>query len=241
MEHSELATMAKLENKHWWYLGRRIIIEKLLIRGIRSELSTEVLEIGAGTGGNFEMLSNFGKYTGIEPSEFALNLMKKEARESVEKKSIEDLHIDQKKYDLIALFDVLEHIRDDTWALNRIYEKLSNGGRLIITVPAYQFLWSKHDEVHHHFRRYTKNNLEKKIKDAGFTVIESSYFNFILFPVALVLRIVSKLFESVASIGGGEVNPFLNRLFINILRVEAKLMALFPLPFGLSIIVLCRK
>ena len=160
MDRSVYDRMDRLEADHWWFVARRAVIETIIDRLIPLSEGSTILEAGCGTGGNLRMLQSLAQLHAFEYDE--------EARRRAEAKS--DLIIPHgalpdhvpnrgRDYDLIALFDVLEHIGDDTASLKSLSEHLSDAGRILVTVPAYQWLWSRHDERHHHFRRYSKAGL----------------------------------------------------------------------------------
>ena len=190
--------MNEIELNHWWFVGRRRILKEIILStGLKEELS--ILEIGCGTGGNLSMLSSLGKLTAVE--------MDLKASEVAKRKNIHktndikvlvgslpnNMPTIENKFDLICMFDVLEHIQEDKEALIKIKSYLKESGRLIITVPAYQWLYGHHDEYLHHKRRYSKKELIKAAIHSGYKINRITYFNTILFPIALVVRVYEKI------------------------------------------------
>ena len=155
MRESEFHEMANMENSHWWYVGRRSILQSFLSK-LNLSNEAKILEIGCGTGANIELLNKFGSVSILEPNKFALNYLDKKKLKIANIK-IGDCPNDliyKKKFDLVCLFDVLEHIDEDERTLNKISNILKLNGYIFLTVPAYQWLWSGHDERLMHKRRY---------------------------------------------------------------------------------------
>ena len=153
---------------------------------------------------------------------------------------ITNLSFPNNSFDLVTAFDVFEHLEDDQKGLEEAFRVLKKGGFLLLTVPAYSWLWSFHDESLGHKRRYTKQELEKKVKKAGFKILKSSYLiSSFLFPIAL-FRFIQRLFR-VKGQSYVILPKFLNVLLAEILKLEALLLQFCNLPFGVSLILLGRK
>ena len=185
---------AKVEDKHWWFVGRRMIIDKI-IRQLNLEQHSKIFEAGCGTGGNLNMLARYGEVSAMELDEIACQFANERKVTKVKLGSLPDHIPFSEEYDLIVILDVLEHIDDDLGAAIALNSRLKPGGWLLITVPAYQFLWSKHDEINHHKRRYTLRNLKQVIKKSGYSVHYSSYFNSFLFPVVAGVRLLKNVLK----------------------------------------------
>src|SRR5207249_11529795 len=157
MDPSMYRSFAELhESRHWWFVGRRRILASVLEETLRGRRSLRILDIGCGTGGMVPLLSAFGRVTAIDPAEAAIRY----SREKYGRKA-EFLQVDFPReappageYDLVTLFDVLEHLDDDREALRKAVSLLHREGRMVLTVPAHRFLWSPHDEINRHRRRY---------------------------------------------------------------------------------------
>lgn len=146
-----------------------------------------------------------------------------------------------RSFDLVTLFDVLEHFEDDGAAL-AIYERLNSGGYVVLTVPAFRFLWSEHDDLAHHQRRYTKRELQDTLEKAGFRIVRLSYFNFFLFPVVAVARLAKKFL----GINTGATDFFMpsapiNSLLASLFSAERYFLRYINFPFGVSIIAIAQK
>lgn len=242
MENELFDEMYKVETQHWWFVARRKIIENV-IGQLKLEKHSSILDAGCGNGDNLSMLSKYGDVVAMEREDAALE--KAQARDigKVYKGELPNqIHDDiQKDKDLIVLLDVLEHIDDDAGSLSALGNVINNNGSLVLTVPAYQFLWTSHDEQHHHKRRYTVNQLRKLIESNGWKVSYISYFNTLLFPLALIDRIKQKLFSSGENEGLKMPPVFINALFEKIFSFESKFIGKIVFPFGLSIIVVAKK
>jgi SAM-dependent methyltransferase len=235
---------AAVEARHWWFVGRRRIVEQV-IRQLNLPKNAKILEAGCGTGGNLTMLARYGQISAMELDETACQLANERQVTTVKRGSLPDEIPFTTQYDLIVILDVLEHLDDDLAALQALYRKLNSHSWLLITVPAYQFLWSYHDEINHHKRRYTLKNLKRVVKQAGYTVCYASYFNTWLFPLVAGVRLLKKIFKmdhpSVDSsdliLPGKIVNKFLTFLFAS----ERYFMNRISLPFGVSVVLLAQK
>jgi len=237
--------MERVENHHWWFVGRRAIVRNTLARTApsRGAVGLRILDAGCGTGGNLRMLSEFGQVTGLEYEPIAADLARRRGKwEIVEGALPNDVPFRSERFDLIVMTDVLEHIDDDVGALKSIRALLAPGGRILLTVPAFQFLWSNHDLHHHHKRRYNKASLRSTIANAGLEVVTLSYFNFWLFPLVAAARLLAPRSskaapESLLRIPPAPVNGALAALFGG----ERFLLNRTSLPFGVSLIAVLQE
>jgi SAM-dependent methyltransferase len=241
MERVVFDRMAELDQLHWWFVARRRILAEVIRRVVKPPKRARLLEVGCGTGHNFAMLKKFGRLDACELDYCARALATKRLRRKVEEAKLPDLSMfERNSYDLVALLDVLEHVRGDVASLRAIHRRLKPGGAMVLTVPANPWMWSAHDAAHHHFRRYTKRQLAKVLRDAGFEVQLLSYFNTLLFPLIAAARIVGKIAGREAaddSLPSGPVNAALDKIF----GLEAGLLARVPMPFGVSLIAVARR
>jgi len=169
------------------FLGRRAIVQKLLRTWMPPDKSRRILDVGCGTGAMLEMLQEFGKVEGLESSSAALQHCRNRLGSKVElhEGSLPGGLPEDRRYDVITAFDVLEHIQDSAAALSQVRQALAPTGYFVCTVPAHQFLWGPHDVINHHFRRYGRTQLVEELTLAGFRVRWISYFNSVLFaPIA---------------------------------------------------------
>lgn len=235
MEHEAYIEMHSIEQDHWWYRARRNLLTKILDLHCQS-LST-ILEVGSGTGGNVHMLEKLGTLTCLEIEPLAIELSKTRNHNKSTRFYSGFLpggtsSIENKIFDLICMFDVLEHIEDRIGALQALHEHMGSSSTLFITVPSYQWMWAPHDERLHHKRRYTRKRLIDDLKGAGFEVIDVGYFNTLLFPVAVISRFFGKLTRT--NPGEKTPTPWINDLLLRIFNLEVHTVGSSLHMFGLS-------
>ena len=230
--------MADTESHHWWFCGRRNLMSSL-IENFNLPNGARILDVGCGTGGNLQMLSRFGHVSAIEMDSEAraIALEKTEGRFDIRLgKCPNEIPFSTERFDLICLFDVLEHIDADLETLIAIKSFLSKGGRILITVPANPWLWGIHDTFLHHKRRYSLSELSKKVHWAGFRPTTISYFNTLLFPLAVLARLKDRLFRHQSASGSSVPPLYVNRLFSGIFGLERFIIGKYNMPFGVSIV-----
>lgn len=230
--------MAAHDTTHWWYRARRDILADYLTRWGGLPADARILEIGCGTGHNLPMLAQFGEIDAIEIDETARAKASERLGKAVGTSPLPELvGVEPGSYDLVAVLDVIEHVEDDVAALEAIATALKPGGRILITVPAHQWMWSAHDVVNHHKRRYSKAGFAALLAKAGLQGRKLGYFNSLLFPVAVAARFAGKLMGKDDSDDSPPPKP-LNTLFEGIFRLERHMVGRVPLPPGLSLIAL---
>lgn len=241
MEPQAYRDMARLQSVHWWYRARRRIIASRLSR-LALPASSRILEIGAGPGGNLDMLSRFGRVHAVETDAYARDYAQSAFPAlPIEAGRLPDgLPFENLRFDLITMFDVLEHIEDDTAALTAVKDRVQPNGALVVTVPAYQWMWSTHDTHLHHFRRYTARRLSSALTASGWALDYISYFNTLLFPVAVAARLFDRLAQRGAVTGAESPPPAVNAVLHGVFSSEEHLLRLTRLPFGLSLICVAR-
>lgn len=230
--------MAQYDSQHWWYLARRDIIASVIERKITLPADARLLEIGCGTGHNLPMLSRFGNVDAVEIDEEARRVASQRLGREVYSAPLPTLEgIEAGKYDLVALLDVLEHVEADVDALKSIVKRLRPGGRILVTVPAFPFLWSAHDVVNHHYRRYTRASLTKVLGDAGLTLSMLSWFNSILFPCVATARLWGKMRHKDDSDDALPAPP-VNRMLRRVFGIERHLIGRIPMTPGVSLMAI---
>ncbi|MBA2125887.1 methyltransferase [Hyphomicrobium methylovorum] len=240
MEQFAYREMAEAENAHWWFVGRRKIIESVLA-GLELPKSASILEVGAGTGGNLSLLQRFGHVQAMELDAYARDFANKRSGVLVVEGRLPDnLPFEEKQFDLICLFDVLEHVKPDVESLKAISRLLKPDGRIVITVPAYQWMWSEHDVTLHHFRRYSVATLQQTLSAAALQSERLTHFNALLFPLALIVRAANSIFKSSRSPGTKMPSPLVNALLLKVFSSERHILRFGGLPFGLSLLAIAK-
>ena len=197
--------------------------------------------MGCGTGKNMEELSAFGDVFGIDSSAEAVAYCRTRGQFGVRKGSTYNSGFSANSFDLITLLDVLEHT-DDHKTLTEVKRLLVSGGNVLITVPAFSWLWSRWDEVLHHRRRYNKKMLEVLLEREGFELVKSSYlYSFLVVPAFLIRWIKTLSYNKSYSSDFKLTLPIINKLMVLICDMERTLMMKFSIPFGTSLVVLARK
>ena len=234
-----LDALAAAEDKHWWFVGRRRVIARIITA---SQLATpaQILDIGCGPGGNLAMLSGFGEVSACELDDRVRVLAVSRGFRVVAGGELPGtLPFGDERFNLITMLDVLEHTSDDLAALQSVHARLAPGGWVVITVPAFQWLWSAHDEGSHHFRRYTRAQLMDVLGRAGFGEMRASYFNFWLFPLAVAAKWLNR--RPSKKVPGLSVPPgWINAVFTFLLGSEAAGAARQGWPWGVSVIAWAR-
>ena len=246
MQPHTYAIMREVEDKHWWYVGRRRIIADFVRRicdQLRAEGKSEarILDIGCGTGGNLETLSKFGRAEGVDISTEALDFCRARGLNNVRQGAAETLPYESESFDLVTGLDVVEHLDDDVAGLREMRRVLRTGGRMLLFVPAFMFLWGVQDDVSHHRRRYTLPELKGKLQQAGMTVERASYANISFFGPILVGRLFMRATglrpASENNINVGAFNGLFGRLF----GAETWWLNRMSFPFGVSIICVAKR
>jgi SAM-dependent methyltransferase len=181
----------RAEDRHWWYRGRRSVLERV-VADLRLPADARILDAGCGSGRNMVDFARHGAVTGIELSETSVCLARARGAGEVVEGSVLEMPFDDGGFELAASLDVIEHLEDDLGALRELRRVVAPGGALLVTVPAYQWLWSGHDEINHHHRRYTRRSLQRIGEQAGWQQVRTTYFNSLLLPAAILLRVLDR-------------------------------------------------
>jgi len=234
----------KNEKTHWWYCARREIVLSLLDLSLENMRKLKMIDFGCGTGAMLETLSEFGEVTGVDFSDKALEYCKSKFDGKLLQVNLNEKILLEDKYDIAVAMDVLEHLDDDYTGLCNMKNALINGGNLIITVPAFMFMWSAHDDNNFHKRRYTAKNLKQLLLKAGFEIKYLSYYNFWIFPIVAFLRVFFNLFKfnKNSEAENKKSNKFVNGLLYRIFKSEKLFVSRnISLPFGVSLITVAKK
>ena len=244
MQQHTYAIMNRVEDSHWWYVGRRLILESFLeqiVQKIRnSQSAIRILDVGCGTGGNLEMLAKFGAAEGVDVSDDALEFCKRKGLKA-HKGLAESLPFDDESFDVVTALDVVEHLDDDVAGLNEMYRVLRRGGKTLIFVPAFMWLWGVQDDVSNHRIRYTKKQITERLQQAGFEIERATYANISFFAPILAGRTLMKL-TGIKPESENNVNvTALNGVFGKIFGAERFFLKNFNFPFGVSIVIIAKK
>ncbi len=182
----------RAEDRHWWYRGRRTVLSRA-IADLGLPRPARVLDAGCGSGRNMVELARLGPVTGVELSKTSVLLARAREAGDVIEGSVLAMPFDSASFDLAVSLDVIEHLQEDVDALRELRRVVAPGGSLLVTVPAYGWLWSGHDEINHHHRRYTRRSLQLAAEQAGWKQTRTTYFNSLLLPVAILLRALDRL------------------------------------------------
>jgi SAM-dependent methyltransferase len=230
-----------LEDRHWWFEGRRAVIWALLGHA-QLPHPARVLDVGCGTGRNLQEFAPLGEITGIEPSASAVEFCHARGLKNAQQATVEHLPFEDETFDVAFAFDVLEHLDDDVAGLAEIKRVVKPDGWFVATVPAYRWMWSSHDEAHHHRRRYTRLELVERVVSAGWRPVFASYFNTILLPAIAAVRVFHRALAGQAGTDYDLTSGGLNRALGAPMRLEARLIARgIRLPAGVSIGIACRS
>jgi SAM-dependent methyltransferase len=259
----------EVEDTHWWFLGRRAVFLRVLDRYLGGAgdgaAPRRVLDFGCGTGTMMPHLERYGEVEGADADEQAVAMCRRRGLERVTHVGAPPLPFEDGRFGLVTALDVIEHTDDDLGLLRELFRVTRPGGLLLVSVPAYRWLWGPQDEISHHGRRYVAREVSERVRAAGFAIRHQSYFNTLLFPPVAAVRLLRLGGRAGARAGAGasagpgpgaggsgargelrsdfeltkpgRVNDVLARVF----AAEAPLVERFRLPFGVSILALAER
>ncbi|HJU94044.1 MAG TPA: methyltransferase domain-containing protein [Pyrinomonadaceae bacterium] len=242
MEHT-YPILFRVEQSHWWHIGRRKILASFVEDICRrvTDRRPRILDVGCGTGANLIMLSKYGDAEGVDISEDALAFCRERGLDKVRLGAGEALPYEDATFDLVTAFDVVEHMDDDLAGLSEMQRVLRPGGRALLFVPTFMFLWGVQDDVSHHRRRYRLPHLRRVLEQAGFEIERTTYANITFFLPILLMRKLMRLTgiktESENNINVPALNGVLGRMF----GAESWFLRYMNLPFGVSGLCVAKK
>ena len=231
--------MAEMEDSHWWYRSRRQIVSELIVRLVPPH--SDIVDFGAGTGGTASLLRELGySVVAADISEEALEACRMRGLVTV---NVKEERLRDSSADCVLAGDVLEHVSDDVALLVSLRRSLRPGGLLVVTVPAFEFLWSGEDYVSEHVRRYTRKTLKRRLSLAGLSSVKCSYFNTLLFPVIASVTITKRLVFP-REMYRSDVAPLLewqNEMLYRLFAFERHLLRWMTFPVGASLLAVARS
>ena len=269
MQQHTYAIMDRVEDTHWWFVGRRAILETFLrsvvqnvtppsrrlsgqspaddvTAGRRPDsrqdagVTIRILDVGCGTGANLEMLSQFGLAEGVDVSDEALEFCRKKGL-TVQEGLAETLPYPDETFDITTALDVVEHLDDDIVGLKEMHRVTKTGGYSLIFVPAFMWLWGVQDDISHHRIRYTRKQIVERLEKAGFTVERATYANFTFFVPVLGGRVFMRA-TGIKPASENNINiSALNGAFGKVFSAERFWLKNLNFPFGVSIVIVARK
>lgn len=235
--------MYRVEGSHWWFVGRRRILSSFVRRIVENLNNPQprILDVGCGTGANLEMLAQFGEPEGVDVSIDALDFCQTRGLHNVRQGEAEHLPYEDKAFDLVTGLDVVEHLDNDVAGLQEMRRVLRPGGKALLFVPAFMFLWGVQDDISNHRRRYTLTSLTEVVRQAGLEVELATYANITFFAPILLGRLMMRVTGFRPASENNLTVGFLNGLLGRILGAEAALLRHVSFPFGVSIICVARR
>ena len=239
-----------LERNHWWFKVRAKIILLLIDKSLakNKDNNRTVLNIGAATGKTSEILAKYGEVTSLEYDKECCEFVNENLPIKVINGSILELPFADNTFDLVCAFDVIEHVEDDKLALAEMKRVCKQNGLITVTVPAFMSLWSHHDIVNHHFRRYTKSNLTQLFTGNNLNYNFTTYYNSILFLPIFIFRLCTKIIPQnwIRKGAGtdatlGSETGVVNKIMYQIFNIELNLLKGMKFPFGVSIFMSAIK
>lgn len=250
MEPSFYEDYYRHENNHWWFRWRYDLITKL-VASLKSCDSFRILDAGCGTGQMTKQLEAIGEAIGLDSAREAIDYARSRGVARLVRGSITAPPFGAGSFDCVLALDVIEHVDDDMGILTSLYKVIKPGGHLIITVPAFDALWSEHDEINHHKRRYRAPELKRLVEEAGFSVDRVTYCNTALYVPVYLTRKAKNLWRLLSRQRPGEHRPLqsdlgdhskpVNEALYSLMKAETRLMDRFDMPFGVSILAVATR
>jgi SAM-dependent methyltransferase len=237
---------SRIEDRHWWFIGRKRILISLIddFLGPAGRTKRRILDVGCGTGGMLTSLQEFGEVEGIDSDPSAIASCHERGISSARLADSPPIPFPDDKFDLVTSFDVLEHVDDDVGLLEEIHRVLVPSGIFVAAVPAYEMLWGLQDEVAHHRRRYRARDLSRRLADSNLEPKKVSYFNTFLFPPIVAVRLGRRLLPRGSSPPSSDFDLTpegkLNDLLARIFSAEARIVKRWGFPFGVSIVAIAQ-
>ncbi|MEZ5066101.1 MAG: class I SAM-dependent methyltransferase [bacterium] len=249
MERSYYQEYFFFEQDNWWFVSRRHILLSVLRKALRGRRDLHLLDAGCGTGINLDYLAEFGQVTGADFADEAIEFCRKRGRGDVRQVDLRRMEgWADGEFDVVTALDVIEHIDDDCAVVRELVRVAKPGGLILVTVPAFPQLWSEHDEINHHQRRYRAQEVRSLLTGAGCDLLRTTYLNTFLFPLAWGVRTWQQFRDRLSGPRDHpprtdfvDYHPVVNGLLTAVFTAETPLVTTIGLPFGLSYLALARK
>ncbi len=239
MDDAYVATYRDLYERHWWWRSREEHLVDLMRTMYPGRDDLAIMDVGCGDGLFFDALLEFGTPEGIEPTAAMLSDRPKPG--TIYEVPLDEDFQPDKQYDLVLMLDVVEHIDDDLGFLRNAKRLLKPNGKMVITVPAFNLIWTAHDDLNHHKRRYTKSMMLSVANEAGLRVRSMKYFDQWTFPAKMAIRLKERLLPNPNPRPPEVPQEWLNTLLTRICRFEHKTVGRLPLGFGSSLLVIAEN
>ena len=239
MQADEIDKMHQMEESHWWFQGKKLLVRKAL-ENTRISVG-QYLDIGCGTGMFMRELGKEGFSCGLDISARALSHCKSDGIPNLVNASCDALPFSNDSFSLITLLDIIEHAPDDCAVMSEVYRICKPGGAVLVTVPAFMLLWSNHDVANQHKRRYTRRELASLCQASGFILERLTYTNFFIFLPVLVRRTVFKKLFSSSDSDLRMAPRLVNKLLQWLYKLEAAYVKHADFPWGVSLLMMIRK
>jgi SAM-dependent methyltransferase len=253
MDRAAFALFAKLEQRHWWFRGRRALYVPLLGHVLSQQLGRPpndmlIADVGCGVGGFLEPLEQFGSVIGLELDLPAIEWCRQRGHDATLVGRCDALPIARDGFDLVTMWDVLEHTPDDGAVLSEVLSVLKPGGHLALSLPAYPFLYSNNDKVAQHYRRYTRGGIRRLLAARGWEVVKATYVNVLLSPLIIPAVLALKLKQKLLPVENDDTSNLsvslpspLNNLLARLFAAELPVLRHVSAPFGHSLFVVARR
>ena len=238
--------MHDIEQSYWWFVGKQYLVKTVLKRlSIKSVKKAPILDIGCGTGIILKILERFGPAYGVELSWEAIRFLRRRDLNLIARSDANQcLPFKNDTFSTIICLDVLEHLENDFKLLKEMFRVCKPGGHVVVTVPAFEILWSPHDVALHHKRRYTKRNMLRMICQLNWKVVKCSYYNTIFFLPILAIRKLKTFLSDNKQVRSDfflKLPGWLNRALSSLFISEIYCLRHLNMPFGVSLLLILHK
>lgn len=242
MKKTEFEKIFELEESHWWYVGTREIAYSVLDQEIKGKDFKNIYDVGCGTGGNMVFMQKYGKVEGSDIDKYAVEFTKSKGL-NAEVMDMTKFNPKENSYDLVTFFEVLNQVTEDRMPpiIRNVYKGLKPGGIIMLREPAMKLASGNHDLDVNTQKRFEKSDMTELLEQAGFSIRYISYVNSLLFLPIVVVRKLQQLLSLPVDSDVQKHSPFMNSLYLNILRIEKNLLKFMKFPFGISILVIAEK